>query len=51
MSGGGEGALIRGGACLIFWPKKWALIREWTLIPGKTVHEKKILQFLRQNPN
>ena len=24
--GGGEGAAIRGGACLILWPRGWALV-------------------------
>ena len=38
--GGGKGAHIRGGVCLIFWPKRWALIREWKLIQGYTVYEK-----------
>ena len=29
--GGGEGAVIRGGACLILWPRGWALVwREGT---------------------
>jgi len=32
-----NGALIRGGDCLILWPRGWALIRAWALIRGNMV--------------
>ena len=41
-----RGALIRGGAYLLFWPRGWALIRgralirAWALIRGNSVFSK-----------
>lgn len=33
--GGGEGATIRGGACLILWPRGWALV--WREVTSRSV--------------
>ena len=41
-SGGGGGALIRGGACLIFWPRGWVPIRE-----GRLVERENLFQEIR----
>lgn len=39
---GGGGALIRGGACLIFWPRGWVPIRE-----GRLVERENLFQEIR----
>lgn len=38
-SGGGGGAPIRGGACLIFWPRGWVPIREGRLVERENLFQ------------
>ena len=37
--GGGGGAQIRGGACLISWPRGWVLIREGRLLERENLFQ------------